>query len=256
VNHQIALALIVIGLIGLLLREHKHSDSVLTPAPAPPSPAALPGPSAPSISIVNKLENIGNSTQQQSQASAAAPAIARVPRPEPRYNFDISPPYFVSLMEEENSYIRMAMPQYSRGFGTLQPALVVEITNRAHREFAVSYASDVVAELDKDGTKIAGPLVWEGEAGSEVNFSPDSPQTLILAMGQSTYSDQWFLPRHSYSRTERGYRKFGDDRVLPQSIDEELTLNLCSKGRVIFSAPFRLSRIDKKISVTFKPQQQ
>lgn len=231
------LALLIAALVGLLFRARTKRGERATP-----ENRALPATA--SLSPV--------SLQEQSQNQRTGNERPKVR--EPRFNFCTSKVSPIYVMEERDGYSVVSMPQYYRGFGRPQPALVIEITNRAHKDFKVDYASDVLAELVIEGTHI-GPLLWLDENKSTIAFSAGHPYTLILSVGES-HSDRWIIPRRILRQTESGYRTVDTTYSIQKGAGNqvETTVALSTNGKIIHEIQLIWEWPDGKPLVTIKPQ--
>ena len=234
------------------LKQQQHEMPPLAaPATAPPQPAPLPP-----IQIVN-APNFSNTQNQGQSATATTQRVAEPPpRPEPKYNFYIQDPFPKHLLQERSGYSIVQMPQYHHGFYRPQLAWLAEITNRAHDEFSVAHADDVVAELQLDGTINIGPLVWMGSDGGQVSFSIGHPETVILAVSENEFAPRWMIPRFRPHKTEGGYRDIDTEFAVPVGKPNDATLLLSRKGRIIFKKPLLWLWNDKnQLGIGLKPQQ-
>lgn len=193
------------------------------------SAAAVQAPALPAINLTNVLTAPRREAEAQSQKQKIEPPKPR----EPRFNFSASNVHVIHLMEERDGYSVVAMPQYFRGFGRPQPAFVIEITNRAHKDFNVDYASNVSAELVIGSVHI-GPLLWLDNNGSEIDFHSGHPNTLILSVASMLHSDTWEIPRRIMRSTESGYRMVNTDYQIPVNTELEPKIGLSAKGRIIY----------------------
>lgn len=232
------LALLFAGFVYLLFRERMRAGRRTTT-----DDRALHAEAATALSPI---------PLQEQRVNQIIPTERPKPR-ELRFNFCTSKVNPIYLMEERDGYSVVTMPQYYRGFVRPQPALVIEVTNRAHKDFKVDYASDVLAELVIEGTHI-GPLLWLDENKSTIAFSAGHPYTLILSVAESQYSDRWIIPRRIFRQTESGYRMVDTTYSIQKGAADQLetTVALSTNGKIIYEIQLIWEWPDGKPLVTIK----
>jgi len=217
--------------------------------------AAQPSP-LPPINLTNIQYAPQTQATTQSQTQSHKQKIEQ-PKPRvPRFNFCCSEIFPICLLEEKNGYSIINQPQYWRGFGTKQPALVMEITNRPAKEFTPDYASDVIAELIIDGATHISPLVWLDNNHGEIAFSSGHPNTLLLTVADSGYSDHWVIPRYLPRTTEHGWRPINTDFSVPNGLEPDIRIELSIGGRVIKEIPLAWKWPNGKLHVEVKQDNQ
>lgn len=159
---------------------------------------------------------------------------------QPKYNFHVCDAYPVMLIESGDGFDLVEHPQYYRGFGQLQKGLVVEITNRPHKD-GTDFAANVMVEMVARNYQI-GPLVWHGPPRSDIDFSHGEPHILFLAVESSRHRKQWVIPRRSTRSTEHGYKSLTLDQLITIDVDDEvMNLVVSSRGRIIHEQPIKWS---------------